>query len=140
MLRLRSRVSRVPLAPRVTVVIPCRDDAEFLDACLTALAAQEHPADRIVVIDNASTDASAEVARRHGADVFREELIGIWPAAARGCPSRSWRRSTQPCARGQQRSDSTLRVGPSRSTGPHGSEPGYRRSLAGFTSPCGCHP
>ncbi|KQZ83950.1 hypothetical protein ASD56_07915 [Microbacterium sp. Root166] len=74
----------MPLAPRVTVVIPCRDDAEYLDACLTALAAQEHPADRIVVIDNASTDASAAVARRHGADVIREEQIGIWPAAARG--------------------------------------------------------
>lgn len=75
---------RVPLAPRVTVVIPCRDDANFLEACLAALAEQQHPPDRIVVVDNGSTDASAEVARRYGADVVDEAQIGIWPAAARG--------------------------------------------------------
>ncbi|KRA25820.1 hypothetical protein ASD65_00275 [Microbacterium sp. Root61] len=72
------------LPPRVTVVIPCRNDAEFLEACLQALALQTHQADRIVVIDNASTDASAEVARRFGAEVFPEPEVGIWPAAARG--------------------------------------------------------
>lgn len=72
------------LTPRVTVVIPCRNDAEFLEPCLAALAAQTHPADRVVVVDNASTDASAAVARRFGADVVEESLIGIWPAAAHG--------------------------------------------------------
>ncbi|WP_375384589.1 glycosyltransferase family 2 protein [uncultured Microbacterium sp.] len=72
------------LEPRVTVVIPCRDDAEFLEACLIALAAQTHLADRVIVVDNGSSDASAEVARRHGAEVFDEPLVGIWPAAARG--------------------------------------------------------
>lgn len=74
----------VSLAPRVTVVIPCRDDAGFLDACLTALAAQSHLADRVVVVDNGSSDASAEVARSHGAIVVHEASIGVWPAAARG--------------------------------------------------------
>ncbi|GAA5209391.1 glycosyltransferase family 2 protein [Microbacterium kyungheense] len=74
----------MPLAPRVAVVIPCRNDAEYLQACLAALAAQTHPADLVVVVDNASTDASAEVARRFGAVVVAEPAIGIWPAAARG--------------------------------------------------------
>jgi cellulose synthase/poly-beta-1,6-N-acetylglucosamine synthase-like glycosyltransferase len=74
----------VSLAPRVTVVVPCRDDAPFLDACLTALATQTHPADRIVVVDNGSADDTAAVARRHGAAVIVEPVIGIWPAAARG--------------------------------------------------------
>ena len=74
----------MPLAPRVAVVIPCRDDAEFLQSCLAALAAQDRPADRVIVIDNASTDASAAVARALGAEVFREDAVGIWPAAARG--------------------------------------------------------
>ncbi|MFH8252515.1 glycosyltransferase [Microbacterium sp. B2969] len=72
------------LSPRVTVVIPCRNDAGFLEECLAALAAQTRPADRIVVVDNGSSDVSAEVARRYGADVVEEALIGIWPAAARG--------------------------------------------------------
>jgi glycosyltransferase involved in cell wall biosynthesis len=74
----------VPLQLRVTVVVPCRDDAEFLEPCLRALRAQTHAPDRIVVVDNASTDATAEVARRHGADVVVEPMVGVWPAAARG--------------------------------------------------------
>jgi glycosyltransferase involved in cell wall biosynthesis len=75
---------RVPLVPRVTVVIPCRNDADFLDACLTALAQQTHPADRVIVVDNGSTDDSADVARRHGAVLVEEARVGVWPAAARG--------------------------------------------------------
>lgn len=74
----------MPHTPRVTVVVPCRDDEDFLRPCLEALAAQTRPADRIVVVDNASSDASAAVAREFGADVVREELVGVWPAAARG--------------------------------------------------------
>jgi glycosyltransferase involved in cell wall biosynthesis len=65
-------------------VIPCRDDAEFLEPCLKALALQTRPADRVIVVDNGSTDDSAEVARRHGAIVVDEPLPGIWPAASRG--------------------------------------------------------
>lgn len=72
------------LTPSVTVVIPCRNDADFLEACLTALAAQTRPADRIIVVDNGSTDDSAAVARRFGAEVHEEPLVGIWPAAAHG--------------------------------------------------------
>ena len=59
-------------------------DAAFLDACLTALAAQTRPANRIIVVDNGSTDDSADVARRHGAELSFEPLVGIWPAAAHG--------------------------------------------------------
>jgi glycosyltransferase involved in cell wall biosynthesis len=74
----------VSLAPRVAVVIPCRNDASFLEECLRALEAQDHPADRVIVVDNASTDESADVARAHGAEVIAEASIGVWSAAARG--------------------------------------------------------
>ena len=74
----------MPLLLRVTVVIPCRNDAEYLEHCLRALADQTHAADRIIVVDNASTDASAAVARRFGAIVVEEPTLGIWPAASRG--------------------------------------------------------
>lgn len=72
------------LVPRVAVVIPCRNDAEYLDACLQALAAQTRRADAVIVVDNASTDGSAEVARRAGAHVLTQARVGIWPAAAAG--------------------------------------------------------
>jgi glycosyltransferase involved in cell wall biosynthesis len=74
----------VTLVPRVAVVIPCRNDAAYLDACLAALGSQDHAPHRVIVVDNASTDASADVARRHGAVVVTEPAVGIWPAAARG--------------------------------------------------------
>ena len=74
----------MPLPPVVAVVIPCRNDAAFLEECLGALAVQSRPPDRVIVVDNGSTDPSAAVARRSGAEVVPEPAIGIWPAAARG--------------------------------------------------------
>ncbi|MDQ1128914.1 glycosyltransferase family 2 protein [Microbacterium sp. SORGH_AS_0888] len=74
----------MPSPIRIAVVIPCRDDAHMLDACLTALAAQTRPADLVLVVDNASTDDSADVARRHGVELAEQPRVGIWPAAATG--------------------------------------------------------
>ena len=71
-------------APRVSVVVPVRDDAEALDRCLALLAGQSVAPLEVVVVDNASTDASAQVARRWGAVVVREERVGIPAAAAAG--------------------------------------------------------
>lgn len=68
----------------ISVVIPVHDDAEELRACLELLAAQTRTPDEIVVVDNASTDDSAEVARAHGARVVEEPRLGIPPAAATG--------------------------------------------------------
>jgi glycosyltransferase involved in cell wall biosynthesis len=69
---------------RVTVVIPCLNDAGFLRACLEALSHQTRPADEVVVVDNGSTDASRKVARRFDVTLGYEKRRGIWPAAAHG--------------------------------------------------------
>jgi glycosyltransferase involved in cell wall biosynthesis len=68
----------------ISVVIPCYNDAVMLQALLEALAGQLRPADEIIVVDNASTDATASVARAAGARVIHEPVHGIWPAAAAG--------------------------------------------------------
>ena len=49
----------------VTLVVPVRDEAEYIDRCLQSLAAQDYPADllEIVVVDGDSTDDT--VARAH---------------------------------------------------------------------------
>lgn len=73
-----------PSRPRVSVVIPVWNDSVFLELCLTALGKQSRPADEIVVVDNNSTDDSAEVARRHSARVVVEPVQGIAPASAAG--------------------------------------------------------
>lgn len=71
-------------APTVSVVIPVRDYAVPLAGCLDALAAQTRPADEIVVVDNASTDHSADVALAAGARVVFCGERGIPSAAAAG--------------------------------------------------------
>lgn len=74
----------LPDPPRVSVVIPVRDDSRTLAECLAALAAQSRPADEIVVVDNGSSDASAAVAACAGARVVRCLDPGIPAASATG--------------------------------------------------------
>jgi glycosyltransferase involved in cell wall biosynthesis len=52
--------------PDVSVIVPVRDAAATLPALLDALAAQTHPSYEVIVVDDASRDATAEVLRRHG--------------------------------------------------------------------------
>ena len=52
----------------VTVVLPCLNEEESLPAVLAAIPAGY----RALVVDNNSTDDTAAVARRHGADVVAE--------------------------------------------------------------------
>ncbi len=68
----------------ISVVIPAWNDAKLLERALTALAAQRRPADEVIVVDNASTDATASVAAAAGARVIHHAVHGIWPAAAAG--------------------------------------------------------
>lgn len=66
----------------VDVVVPAYNDAESLEACLTALRAAS-PAVRVIVVDDGSTTGSvAAVATRHGAILLRHNL-NRGPAAAR---------------------------------------------------------
>ena len=72
--------------PRFSVVVPAHNEADTLPAALASLAAQRCPAPyEVIVVDNASTDATATVAARAGATV-------VGRAAARGLPGSPDRR------------------------------------------------
>ena len=60
----------------VSVVVPVRDGENSLRALLASLAGQTLPRDRfeVIVVDNASRDASASVARASGATVVSEPV------------------------------------------------------------------
>jgi glycosyltransferase involved in cell wall biosynthesis len=51
-------------SPTVTVVSPFFNEAAFLPASLRSWASQSRRPDQIILVDNASTDGSAEAARR----------------------------------------------------------------------------
>lgn len=65
---------------RVAVLIPALDEAESLPGVLASLPAVE----RVVVIDNGSTDATAAVARAHGAEVVSAPRRGYGTAVQAG--------------------------------------------------------
>jgi GT2 family glycosyltransferase len=67
----------VPQAsPEVSVIVPVRDGAGSLSALLDSLARQTLDPDRfeVIVVDNASRDRTAEVARERGATVVSEPV------------------------------------------------------------------
>jgi hypothetical protein len=62
-----------PSLPTISFIIPVRNDAERLGRCLATIRANTYPARlvEIVVVDNDSTDGSADMACRSGAKVVR---------------------------------------------------------------------
>lgn len=55
--------------PAVTIVVPARDEAAALPVLLASLVPQLAPGDELVVVDDASTDATAEAAAAGGVTV-----------------------------------------------------------------------
>ena len=81
--------------PRISVLLPCRDAAAFLDEAVASLLAQTFPDFEIIAVDDGSTDDSAErlaawASRDRRVRVIRRAGGGIVPAlnhalaAARG--------------------------------------------------------
>ncbi len=66
----------------ISVIIPVRNDPANLELCLDALAASEHTRYEVIVVDDASTDATPEIARRDGVRLIRQDARS-GPAAAR---------------------------------------------------------
>jgi glycosyltransferase involved in cell wall biosynthesis len=79
--RLRTYVdSMTEVLPACDVVIPCRDEAP----ALPGLLAKVPSVFRVIVVDNGSTDETADVARRLGATVIEERRPGYGAAVHAG--------------------------------------------------------
>jgi len=80
---LKRAVTHSPdAAPRVVVVIPALDEEEALPLVLAAIP--RDLADLVVVVDNGSSDRTAEVARAGGARVVHESRRGYGRACLTG--------------------------------------------------------
>ena len=76
----------------LSIVIPVRNAGHLLPECLGALTGQLREGDSLVVVDDASEDATASIAKAHGAQVIRRHTAG-GPYAAR---NDGWRATNQP--------------------------------------------
>jgi glycosyltransferase involved in cell wall biosynthesis len=77
---------RIPLP--VSVIVAVKNEAANLQRCLSALGG----AGEIYVVDSQSTDATAQIAESHGAEVVQFHYAGGWPK------KRQWALDTLPLA------------------------------------------
>ena len=73
--------------PELTLVLPCRNEAAAVGACLDEARRfldESGLRGELLVVDNASTDGSGELAARLGARVVREEAPGYGSALRAG--------------------------------------------------------
>jgi glycosyltransferase involved in cell wall biosynthesis len=79
----------------VSVVIPARDRAATLPACLASVLGQTRPAAEVIVVDDGSQDDTAAVVGRladRGVRLLRQPS----PAGAQAARNRGWREARQP--------------------------------------------
>lgn len=70
----------------ISVVIPALNEEKYIGRCLSSLRAQNYPGElyEIIVVDNASTDRTAEIAGESGVRVVYEAERGVGRARHRG--------------------------------------------------------
>ena len=69
---------------RITVIIPCLNEEQGIELVLRRMPAF---VDQVIVVDNGSTDRTADVAQSFGAEVIRENVRGYGRAYKRGFAS-----------------------------------------------------
>ena len=70
--------------PKVSIVIPAHNEEASLAATLEKVLALKYPCFEVIVVDNASTDRTAEIASRYPVRLVREEQKGLLHARERG--------------------------------------------------------
>jgi chlorobactene glucosyltransferase len=73
--RARSEVDLPDPAPLISVLIPARDEEANIGACIDSLRRQDYPNYEILVLDDSSTDGTAEIVARIAAQDGRVSLL-----------------------------------------------------------------
>jgi glycosyltransferase involved in cell wall biosynthesis len=75
--------------PQISIILPCRDAAAYLPACIASLARQTHGDYEVITIDDGSKDYTPDILQRWQADdprvrVIRQAPLGLVAALNRG--------------------------------------------------------
>ena len=62
------KTSDLKSTPKVSVILPARNEEDFLSACLDSLKAQDYPNYEIIAIDDSSTDDTPNIIARYSND------------------------------------------------------------------------
>jgi hopene-associated glycosyltransferase HpnB len=103
------RVSSAPdPLPAITAVIPARNEAEMLPACLPSLLGQAYAGRlTVIVVDDDSSDATARTAARLGKGAGRHEIVVVSARPApQGWAGKVWAMSEGVRAAASSRTDS----------------------------------
>lgn len=69
---------------KLSVIIPAHNEEKYIGSALKALLTQDYPDFEVIVVDNASTDKTAEIARTFPVTVVSESRKGTMWACERG--------------------------------------------------------
>ena len=103
--RLTPHISGSPkinTAPKVSVILPARNEEAFIGKCLHTLTKQDYPNYEIIAVNDSSEDATGEIIRKYAAQDPR-----IMPVDARSKPD-DWIGKNWACMEGYQRATGEL--------------------------------
>jgi chlorobactene glucosyltransferase len=89
-------------APRVSVVIPARNESRNIERCARSVLAAKYPNFEVIVVDDHSTDGTGDIARRIAADDSRLRVVDA-PPLPEGWFGKQWA-----CATGARESSGEL--------------------------------
>jgi GT2 family glycosyltransferase len=76
--------AKLPERPLVSIVIPCFNYGRYLAEAIESARAQTHPDVEVIVVDDGSTDDTAEIAARYPVKLVRQRNRGVGAARNRG--------------------------------------------------------
>ncbi len=75
---------------KISVIIPCFNEAKYLDDCLKTLSVQSLMPDEVIICNNASTDSTVEIAKKYQdklpIKIINQPIKGIIPTV-----EKAWR-------------------------------------------------